>query len=111
MCGNGWLAAEEIFRRTGKSIKVINLPFLNRIDAGWLAGVIAGQPAIFTLDNHYVEGGQGQKILATALMAGWQGKAHMMGLHDVPPGGAADEVLQAVGLDVKGIAASMSANL
>jgi transketolase len=105
-------AADMLAADTGKQLRVVNLPFLNRIDEKWLAGVVKDMPALFTIDNHYVNGGQGEKVLAAALRAGWRGGAvRQFGLIDVPPGGAPDEVLAALGLDAASLARDMAAEL
>lgn len=48
----------------GKTAKVINLPWLNKIDSEWLLEEILKFNLLITLDNHYLEGGQGQRIKA-----------------------------------------------
>jgi transketolase len=111
MLAQAWRAAERIAEGTGKELKVVNLPFLNRIDEAWLAGMIKGLPALFTIDNHYVAGGQGEKILAAALRLGWSGTARQFGLADVPPGGQPDEVLARLRLDAGSLAADIAAAL
>jgi transketolase len=108
MCANAWRAAEAVAQQTGRELAVVNLPFLNRIDTGWFAGVVAAAPAIFTVDNHYVAGGLGEKLLAAAATLGWRGTVGQLGLRDVPPGGQPVEVLQALGLDANGLAAAMT---
>ncbi len=105
-------AADKLAEMSGKQLKVINLPFLNRVDEAWLAGVMKEMPALFTVDNHYVNGGQGEKVLAAALRAGWRGNVvRQFGLGAVPPGGAPDEVLAALGLDAASMAQAMAAEL
>ena len=112
MCGNAVRAADGVAKDTGKELAVINLPFLNRIDEAWLKSTIAGRPALFTIDNHYISGGQGERILAAALKSGWQGRAvRQFGLTDVPPGGAPDEVLERLGLDPVSLAEEIGAAL
>jgi transketolase len=111
MCANAWRAAEKVAADTGKQLRVVNLPFLNRIDAAWFGRVIAGAPAIFTIDNHYVAGGLGEKLLAATASAGWSGKTHQFGLRDVPPGGQPTEVLEALGLDATSLATAMARTL
>jgi len=56
------LAAEEF------SLKVVNLPWLNRIDHGWLVDTIGDCKTIFSLDNHSDYGGLGD-LLLNALMS------------------------------------------
>jgi transketolase len=112
MCAQAVRAAEEVVRQDGSELRVVNLPFLNRIDETWLPGAVAGMPALFTLDNHYVNGGQGEKVLAAALRIGWRGTSvRQFGLTDVPPGGAPDEVLAKLRLDAPSLAADMIATL
>lgn len=112
MCGQAVRAADEVAKRSGSQLKVINLPFLNRIDEAWLATAIAGMPAIITIDNHYVNGGQGEKVLASALRNGWSGgPVRQFGLVDVPPCGAADEVLRALRLDADSLATDIIGSL
>lgn len=83
------------------SAKVINLPWLNTVDTGWLAGQLEGINALLTLDNHYLIGGQGERVLASMATAGLLDgrKAASMGIDCVPHSGTNDEVLSAHGLD------------
>jgi transketolase len=111
MLANAWRAAEKVAADTRRQVRVVNLPFLNRIDLAWFRGVIAGAPAIFTLDNHYVAGGLGEKLLAAAAAVGWSGRTQQFGLRDVPPGGQPAEVLEALGLDANSLAAAMARTL
>ena len=46
----------------GIGIKVVNLPWLNHVDCSWLASVIASYNTVIALDNHYRQGGQGDRI-------------------------------------------------
>jgi transketolase len=109
MLANAWRAAEQIAAAGGKQFAVVNLPFLNRIDPAWLAATITGVQVIATIDNHYIAGGLGEKILATAALGGWSGRARQFGLSDVPPGGQPAEVLERLGLDAKSLAAAIAA--
>ena len=63
MLGEAVKAAALLRERHGVGLAVINLPWLNRVDAEWLAGVVREIPAIFTLDNHLIAGGQGDMLL------------------------------------------------
>ena len=44
------------------SIKVINLPWLNNVDAEWLLHAVGEGKKVFLFDNHYLIGGQGDRI-------------------------------------------------
>jgi transketolase len=109
LLANAWRAAEEIAKSDGRQFAVVNLPFLNRIDSDWLNGIIGEQAVIATIDNHYIAGGLGEKLLSAAALAGWTGKSKQFGLLDVPPGGQPFEVLEKLGLDAKSLAASIAA--
>ena len=92
----------------GKDFAVISLPWLNVIDAHWIAEIGARYPVIVTLDNHYRQGGQGQMVLAAITEhAPANPRCLSLGLDDVPPSGRTDEVLAAIGLDGAGIARSI----
>jgi transketolase len=56
---------------------------------------------VFTLDNHYLTGGQGQMILAALaeLDLPRPVRARALGLSQVPHSGQNEEVLRAHGLD------------
>jgi transketolase len=62
------LTAAEILAAQEFSLKVVNLPWLNRIDHSWLAETIGDCQKIFSLDNHSDYGGLGD-LLLNALMS------------------------------------------
>lgn len=55
-------AAGVLESEHGIGIKVVNLPWLNHVDCSWLASVVANYKAVIALDNHYRQGGQGDRI-------------------------------------------------
>ena len=57
------MVAAEGIRAKGVSLKVVNMPWLNRLDIAWLAGILEGCPAVFALDNHSPYGGLGDSLL------------------------------------------------
>jgi transketolase len=99
-------AARSLQNEHGLAVKVINLPWLNRVDAEWLARELDGIVTVFSLDNHYLVGGQGDRI-ADALAGGAvAGKTlRRIALQTVPVSGLNPEVLEAHGLDDRSIAA------
>jgi transketolase len=98
-------AADAIAEREGLQLAVVNLPWLNRVDAAWLADTVAGAQWLFTLDNHYVHGGQGELVLATlAELGGQLPVARRLGVTRIPLGGGNTEVLAAHRLDAAGLA-------
>jgi transketolase len=64
---NEALTAAEILAEQHFSLKVINLPWLNRIEDKWLAETMGGYQTIFVVDNHSQYGGLGDHLL-NALM-------------------------------------------
>jgi transketolase len=99
------LAEEKIW------LSVVNLPWLNRVDDAWIAALAKGKRLLVTLDDHYVEGGQGEKVLAALARSGVSTPTLQLGLTAVPPSGQPGEVLERLGLDGAGIAARVRAAL
>ena len=62
-------------------------------------------PAIFTLDNHFVDGGQGDMLLRTLAELCLPPKriVRRLGVEGIPRCGTNDEVLRAHGLDAESL--------
>lgn len=103
-------AARQLREERGLTVRVINLPWLNRVDSDWLRAAIGPCRSVHCLDNHYVIGGQGDLITRTVATWGTNIPVHVLGLGDVPPSGTNPEVLAALGLDGPGIARAMVAS-
>ena len=99
---NAWKAADELAAQ-GISAAVIDLPWLNRIDDEWVK-TLGGFGHIVTLDNHYLEFGQGVMIGAALSRAGVRSQLSQIGLKEVPACGSNADVLAYHGLDAAGIA-------
>jgi transketolase len=105
--------AAEMLDIQGIDVRVVNFPWLNRVDPDWLRECVDGVPLVVTLDNHYVAGGQGQFLLAElakmvgqcdprgsqSLAPGLGQKRLALGITEIPRCGQNEEVLQAHGLD------------
>jgi transketolase len=87
------------------SLRVINLPWLNRFDREWLRRAVDGCRAILCLDNHLTAGGQGERLAAVFAQMGVQRPVRVHGLAEVPACGRNDEVLRYHRLDAAGIEA------
>lgn len=112
LLSNAFEAAEILQRRDGLSLKVVNLPWLNRIDGFWLRDTVAGCRWVFALDNHYVVGGQGQMLLAAlAELDSGSIRARRMGVMQLPLCGGNTEVLRTHRLDAESLAETMHAEL
>lgn len=100
MTTQAYLAAEKL------DLRVIDLPWLNRIDDAWLASVVKDQPQVITLDDHYVHGGQGDMIISRLATLGLlqNRRARKFGVESLPVCGQNDEVLKAHRLDAASLA-------
>jgi transketolase len=109
LLANAFEAAEEIERSSGASIRLVNLPWLNKIDLRWLREVVGGRRSIATLDNHYLKGGQGEMIAAAVAEIGLEPSARVLrvGVTALPVCGTNDEVLLHHRLDVASIVKSL----
>ena len=109
LLANAFEAAEEIERSSGASIRLVNLPWLNKIDLRWLREVIGGRRSIATLDNHYLKGGQGEMIASAVAEIGLEPSARVLrvGVTALPVCGTNDEVLVHHRLDVASIVKSL----
>ena len=105
LLSNAWHAAEELQRTTGTTIQLVNLPWLNRVDAGWLQQTIGERRTVITLDNHYVQGGQGEMLAAAIAELGLTPTVRVsrIGVTELPECGTNDEVLAYHRLDVPGL--------
>lgn len=96
-------AARVLSEEKRLSIKVINLPWLNYVDAAWLREAIGSCRTVYCLDNHYVAGGQGDLVARCVAAWGAGIAVHIHGLQDVPPTGTNPQVLNACGLDASSL--------
>jgi transketolase len=101
-------AAELLKKEHGLGLRVINLPWLNHVDADWLHSSAEGFKYIFTLDNHFEKGGQGEMLgcKLAEMDSNSSYHLHRFGISEIPECGLNDEVLQAHGL--RGIDLSIS---
>jgi transketolase len=97
-------AAKTVAQESKVSAKVVNLPWLNRIDISWLANTLSGCKKVIVLDNHYSTGGQGDMVAKALVESGLDIKFQLLGITEIPPSGTNPQVLRAVGLDSATIA-------
>jgi transketolase len=87
------LVREEI------AVRVVNLPWLNHFDDLWLQSAVADARQVYTLDNHLVAGGQGERIAARLAELGCSIPVTYLGVTEVPACGRNPEVLRHHRLD------------
>lgn len=107
---NEALTAADLLSKSGFGLKVVNMPWLNRIDLDWVQTLTAHFKRIFVLDDHSVIGGLGDRILeALAGIHHLSGKEFQkLGLDDYPECGTPLEVLEFHELDGKSLAKRIS---
>jgi transketolase len=103
LMANAWRAAEQLAAE-GLNVAVINLPWLNRIDDTWVRDELSQYSTIVTLDNHYVEFGQGVMIAAALARTRTTADIVPIGLTEIPACGSNADVLAHHGLDAPSIA-------
>jgi len=111
MMANAFQAAEELQARTGLSVQLVALPWLNRVDPDWLRTAIGSRRLVVTLDNHYVHGGQGEMVAAAVAVLGLEPAVRVarIGVESLPECGTNDEVMAHHRLDVAGLLARLEA--
>jgi transketolase len=58
------LLAAELLAERGVGLRVINMPWLNRVDGGWLAAALGDVPLVTVLDDHAPVGALGDAVLS-----------------------------------------------
>jgi len=64
------LVARERLAEDGFALRVVNMPWLNRVDGAWLVDIVSGYSAIHVLEDHSPVGGLGDALLNTLVIAG-----------------------------------------
>jgi transketolase len=105
---NAWRAADDLAAQ-GISAAVIDLPWLNRIDDQWVGETLGRFKHVVTLDNHYLEFGQGVMVAAALARTGVRATVTPIGLTEIPACGTNAEVLAYHGLDGASIARTVLA--
>lgn len=87
----------------GISLQVIALPWLNLLDGAWLLDSVQGQRWLFTLDDHFAHGGQGDMIWSELARSGAGLRGARFGVEGLPACGQNDEVLRHHQLDAQSL--------
>lgn len=104
------LVAADYLRKAGFNLKVVNMPWLNKIDKIWLKEIVKDQSKIFVLEDHSAIGGLGDRLLNTLVeIDEIKNKSFTnFGLKDYPECGTPLEVLEFHQLDGKSLAKRIS---
>jgi transketolase len=104
MLRQAMLASEALAQRA-VSLQVIALPWLNQLDVEWLLEQLRDQRWLFTLDDHFVQGGQGDMIWSALARAAANVRGERYGVEGLPACGQNDEVLRHHQLDAPSLSA------
>jgi len=102
---NEALNASEILKKEGIGLCVVGMPWLNRVNIGWLQATVYKHTIVFVADDHSVHGGLGDTLLnAFNVSNRLRGKEILkLGIREYPTYGTAQEVLGYHDLDAKSI--------
>jgi transketolase len=103
---NEALTAGEVLEKDGFSLKIVNLPWLNRVDSNWLEEMIGDCKYIFVVDNHSPYGGLGDCLLNAVMLSSHlrSKRVTKFAVEDYPACGTPPEVLRYHKLDGKSLA-------
>ncbi len=100
LLSEAWRAA-ELLAEDGLRVGVVSLPWLNQVSSWWLLRTVGHVQQLFSLDNHYVQGGQGDRIAAVLSEASGAKlpRLHRFAVEGLPVCGGNTDVLRRHGLD------------
>ena len=107
---NEALLAADYLKKICFGLKVVNMPWLNKIDKDWLKKIVSDQKKIFVLEDHSAVGGLGDRLLNEMNELNFlDGKSFTnFGLKEYPECGTPWEVLDYHKLDGKSLAQRIS---
>ena len=103
---NEALMASEILEKENFSLKVVNMPWLNKVDLNWLEKTIGDIDKMFVIDNHSPYGGLGDCLLNALMLSDKlrEVKFKKLAVEGHPACGTPQEVLKYHELDVESLA-------
>lgn len=104
------LLAGELLAKENFSLKVANIPWLNRVDKNWFEEAVGECKAIFVLDNHGSYGGLGDYLLNTIISSETLGmkRFQKFAVEGPPACGTPQEALRYHKLDGESLAERIS---
>lgn len=101
------LLAADILCESHVHLKVVNMPWINRVDTDWLQEVIGACQAVCVLEDHAPVGGLGDTLLNALTASDLMGDRHFqkLAVEGYPAWGTPSEVLKFHGLDGASLAA------
>lgn len=101
------LLASELLEKKGFALQVVNMPWLNRVDAGWLRSAVQPHSRVFVVEDHAPVGGLADFLTGAmerqGLLDGTR-RVHVFGVEGYPACGTPPEALHHHGLDGQSLA-------
>jgi len=97
--------ASELLEKENFSLKVVNMPWLNRVNQKWLEEIAGDCKSIFVSDNHLSYGGLGDCLLNSIFLSNKlrMKKFQKFAIESYPACGTPQEALKYHGLDGKSL--------
>jgi transketolase len=107
------LGAAELLRERGLHVAVVAMPWLNRLDADWLATTLQPFRDVFVVEDHAPVGGLGDAVLRELAASGRNAapRITVLGVEGWPACGTPPEALRFHGLDADSLAQRIGARL
>ena len=106
---NEALVAAELLASRGIELRVIVMPWLDRVDPGWLIEATDGFQAITVLEDHAPEGALGDALRRALAASGDLRPVDVIGIEGWPACGTPPEALRHHGLDGASLAERLAA--
>ena len=107
------LLAAELLAARGVGLRVVHMPWLNRVDREWLLELVEPFEAVFVVEDHAPVGGLGDVLLNELAAAGGLGRRefHKYAVEGYPACGTPYEALRYHRLDGASLASRVRAHL
>ena len=107
------LRTHEILQEQGVGLRVVNMPWLNRVDTDWLAEVVADYPQLYVIEDHAPQGALGDTLLNALNEGGLLAQHHLtkFAVEGFPACGTPTEALQYHQLDGASLAKRIRARM
>jgi transketolase len=104
------MTASELLAEQGFGLAVVNMPWLNRVDAEWLLECVAGYDHVYVLEDHGPAGGLADSLRrALAAEGASSPTVRTLAISGYPACGTPPEVLHHHGLDGASLAKTIAA--
>lgn len=105
------IAIEKLKSEFNILVNFICLPWLNNIDEEWFNDISMNIDTIYSIDNHYTIGGQGDRIANLIAIQSKKCTLVRIGLNEIPKSGTNDEVLSFHKMDSDNIILKIKQNI